>query len=103
MRLLYSSKARQEFIASLVLTALIFYFSYHTVSGANGVLAVMQLDQQLEASQAELSEVQAERLALQHRVQMLSPKSLDLDMLDEQARITLGRAKPNEIILLKPR
>ena len=37
---------------------------------------------------------------LQNQVTLLSPKSLDIDMLEERVRIMLGYSRPNETIIL---
>jgi cell division protein FtsB len=47
----------------------------------------------------ELDQVRVERLNLEHKVSLLRPSSLDLDLLDEQSRLTLGYAERDERIL----
>ena len=42
----------------------------------------------------------SERLALENRVKRMRPDSLDLDMLDERARVVLGFVKPEERVLI---
>lgn len=97
-----ASRQRRQVYAMLILTALGFYFAYHLVSGNNGLLATMQLTTKLEEAQMRLDEIRMERLKLQHRVKMMSPESLDLDLLDEQARKVLGHSKKGEIIYFLP-
>ena len=47
--------------------------------------------------------VRSEREALEHRVSLLHPQTLDADMLDEMARRVLGLGRPDEIIILTER
>ena len=45
--------------------------------------------------------MRGERLALEHRVQLLRPESVDPDLLEEQARARLGLSEPDEVVILK--
>jgi len=63
---------------------------------------MMKMGQQVYAAHAEADEVKMERMSLEHKVNMMYSKSLDIDLLDEQARRLLGRANKNEIIYLRP-
>ena len=59
----------------------------------------MRLEQKIQEAQADLNNVQAEHDALQHRVQLLRPDSLDPDMLDERVRQAVNFARTDEIIV----
>lgn len=88
-----------------VLTTLLFglaisYFTYHALSGDRGVLAMLRLSNQIEDARKDLDDVHSERLYLQHRVNLLRTDSLDLDLLDEQARKVLGYAGSGEEVYL---
>lgn len=80
--------------------ATIFYFTYHTVSGRNGILAMMQLTGQVEEARQKLNEIKLERITLEGRVSKLS-KTIDRDLLDEESRRLLNHARPDEIIVLR--
>lgn len=84
---------RTVFFASLV-----FYFSYHTVSGEKGIISLMRIEQQVAAARAEIKQINDEKDRLQHKVDMISSNSLDTDLLEEQAKKILGHAKKGEII-----
>ena len=58
------------------------------------------LTQQLEGAKSTLDEVRSERLYLEHRVSLLRHDSLDLDLLDERARTSLGYAGDSEEVYL---
>ena len=78
------------------------YFAYHAVQGDRGLIAWLQLSRELSESQAVLADLSAERAALEHRVSLLRPESLDPDMLEEQSRIMLNFAGPDDRTLLLP-
>ena len=77
--------------------ALVLYFGYYGVYGQNGLISLVQLSRDVELKKSELARLEGERLHLAHRVHLLGPKTLDPDLLDEQARASLGYAAPGEI------
>ena len=89
------------FLLTLTCTGLICYFCYHMVSGGRGILAYFKLNSQISTLHSELEMVRAERLTLEHKANLLKPDSLDLDLLEEQAKIILGYAKPQELLFIE--
>jgi cell division protein FtsB len=78
------------------------YFAYHAVEGDRGLLAWLQLQQDVESAQAELSKVSRVRAALAHQTELLRSEAIDPDMLDERARAVLGLMRKDEIIIVTP-
>ncbi|MDD3370731.1 MAG: septum formation initiator family protein [Alphaproteobacteria bacterium] len=78
------------------------YFLYHTIEGERGWVAQMRLQNEIFDARENLLRLKRERHALERRVQRMKPEQLDPDLLDEQARKTLGYSKPNEIVILTP-
>lgn len=78
------------------------YFAHHALYDPQGWRHSAQLTQDLKSAEEELKAEQAKTGELQQRVDGLSGKSLDPDLLDEQARKSLGLAQPDEIIIYKP-
>lgn len=85
----------------LLVMALVVYFSYFAVFGNHGLLRWSKLDAAVEAKEAEFNKLRAERVALQRRVSLMRPESVDPDMLEEQARARLGLTEPDEVVILK--
>jgi cell division protein FtsB len=83
---------------SFVLVVLL-YFIFHAIAGNRGILAFFKTSQKMEKVATELDNLRAERIELEHRVNLLK-SPLDKDMLDEQARKTLGVAGPNEKVFV---
>ncbi len=83
-------------IPTLLFVVVLLYFSYHAISGERGLLALIQLSQKIEQARLELDIVHAQRLKYERNVKLLRDDSLDLDLLDEQARRLLGYAEKDE-------
>jgi cell division protein FtsB len=82
--------------------ALIGYFAYHLVEGDRGLFAWLRVTQELHSAQKTLTNVTAEREALDHRVSHMRSERVDPDLLDTQVRKTLDVAKPDEIVIMQP-
>ena len=89
-------------IASAFGACIVGYFLYHTVQGDRGWLSMLRLQQQVNAAEANLSQLQNERGELEHRVQLMRPNNLDPDLLEEKSRDLLNYSKPNDVIILVP-
>lgn len=101
MILLHEMRKRARHIAGPVFAISVFgYFAYHSVQGDRGIIAWLQLEQQVEIAQATLEKVSRDRSALEHRARLLRPDNLDPDMLDERTRQVLSLVRPDEIVIL---
>ncbi len=90
---------RQHWLALLGL-GLVAYFGYHAVSGSRGLLAWREVNTELAASQQDLDQVRAERVALERKVERLRPELLDRDLIDELARKQLSFVQPLDVLIL---
>jgi len=95
------SKSISQFLATFISFGLFFYFAYHLVHGDRGYFAWKGLQQKMAAAETKYEDKLAERQALENRVKLLRPDSLDLDMLDERSRVVLGFVKPDEKVIVK--
>lgn len=85
-------------IGSFISVFVLFYIGFHAVNGDHGLLALFRESRKLETLKAELAEVTAEHAEMDRKVKLLSSNSLDLDMLDERARLVLGFAGKSEAV-----
>jgi len=100
MRVVHELRRRGRALAGPVLgVSLVCYFAYHFFVGDRGLLAWMELTQELRDAKATLAALDVERVTLERRVGLLQPEHLDPDMLDERARATLNLVGPNEIVI----
>ncbi|HVO04807.1 MAG TPA: septum formation initiator family protein [Candidatus Cybelea sp.] len=75
------------------------YFVYHAVQGDRGIIAWMRVNQQIRIAQAELDKSDADKAAMEQRVALLSNTSLDLDMLEERAKVMLNYTHPDDLVI----
>jgi cell division protein FtsB len=87
---------------ALLMAMLFLYFVYITVQGDRGVLAMLRMQHNIRTAETTLAALRDERAALGLRVKHLRPDSLDLDLLDEQARLQLNRARAVDLVVLTP-
>ena len=96
------SRRLKSLAAQLLGACVAGYFIYHAVQGDRGILAWLRVNQQLEAAQLELAKSSGDRAALEQRVALLNNSSLDLDMLEERARIMLNFSDPDDVVIFLP-
>lgn len=96
-------RQRARKVAGPVLGALVVaYFVYGTVQGDRGLVAYLSLSQEMTRATASLDALRATRGGLERRVALLRPESLDLDLLEERARIVLDYVDPEDFIIILP-
>ena len=98
---LASLKASQIFVP-LMGAAMLVYFGYHAVQGDRGLIAWWSLRYEIDKADAQLTLVTAEKQALERRVALLRPQSLDTDMLAERAHLMLGAVQGDDLIVPDP-
>jgi cell division protein FtsB len=86
-------------IFSIVAIALLAYLSLMALQGEHGLFSLFRTESEEARLQAELDQIRADRAAIANKTHRLSYQSLDLDLLDEQARRGLGLGQPDEIII----
>ena len=97
-------RRRARKVAGPVLGALVVaYFAYGTVQGDRGLVAYLSLSREMTRATASLDALRATRGGLEQRVALLRPESLDLDLLEERARVVLDFVHPDDFIILLPR
>ncbi|MEL6125796.1 MAG: septum formation initiator family protein [Pseudomonadota bacterium] len=75
------------------------YFAFAAVQGEFGLTRLLDFEAEEARLEQELSKLVLVREGLENKTRRLSDEYLDLDLLDEQARKTLGLIRPDEIIL----
>lgn len=85
----------------LVLLMFLFsYFSYFAIKGDRGFLKYMYLQEKVAEGEQMQADYDKQRDELETKVSLLSPNTLDLDLLDERARTVLNVIGDDEFILL---
>jgi len=76
------------------------YFVYHSQHGNRGLETKLSLRQDIAALDAELANLKQDRADWERRVSMLRNTSLDRDLLDERARLSLNRLHRNDVVVM---
>ena len=71
-------------------------------SGNRGLEAKKVLKIRAYGLTQELAAVRAERATWEHRVALLKSDQIDRDLLEERARIVLGRVHANDVVIITP-
>lgn len=96
------SKARAIAMVPALYLGFACYLGYHTVQGDRGLVAWFSLTEQVESLERDVAVVSAERERLELRVSHLQRDNLDLDLLEERARVVLNLGHPDDRIILRP-
>ena len=84
----------------LLLMCLFSYFSYFAIKGDRGFFKYMYLQEKVAEGEKMQADYDKQYAELEEKVKLLSPNSLDLDLLDERARTVLNVIGEDEFILL---
>ncbi len=104
MRKLIESRhyLRQNMIFVIAIS-LTLYFSYHLVAGPRGYFKLQENKYQISLQTQSLKNLQTQREAIEKKVVMMRPGSIDRDLLEERVRFVLGYTTKEEYILLQNR
>jgi cell division protein FtsB len=76
------------------------YFVHHAHSGNRGLEVKRELKRQAFAIGQEVAAAKAERLEWQRRIALLETEQIDRDLLEERARVVLGRVHRNDLVVI---
>ncbi len=92
----------RSLMGSFAIGFIMLYLVFHALNGNHGVYALFKEQSRATSNSEILIGLTEQRQKLEHRVNMISSETLDLDLLDEQARRVLGYTNPSEIIYMLP-
>ena len=95
-------KRKFDLIVMIVCMSLLGYFGWHSYYGPRSFDQRDALAAKVADLDAKLEIIRSERQALERKVSLMRPESIDQDMLDELARTTLDYGKPGEFIVKLP-
>ena len=87
-------------VALLAYSAFLCYFVFHSFSGERGLVRYLYLKSEISAAKTVSNSFNMQKTELESKVRLLSNSSLDLDLLEERARIVLNLAGADEFIIL---
>lgn len=86
-----------KFLVSLCLLG---YSGGHFFGGDRGLIAMLALQTDLSVTKTRLAELKTAQTDLTDQVKRLRRSNIDVDMADEQARLLLSYAEPDEMVIL---
>ncbi len=87
-------------VLPLVCFGMLGYFSFHAVNGSLGLQSSERYQAEIDTLKLELASLEQVRQDYEKRTSLLRDGTLERDLVDERARLTLGMTKSNELILL---
>lgn len=78
------------------------YFMFQAESGNRGMEAKRALKIEAYGLNKELATVKSDRATWEHRVSLLRSEQIDRDLLEERARVVLGRVHANDVVIINP-
>jgi cell division protein FtsB len=75
------------------------FFVWQASIGDRGLSAKAHYQAQMTTLTAQLTALQDERKALQHKVDLMRDNAIDRDLLDEEARAKLDRVDKNDLVV----
>jgi len=101
MELLFDVKSRLKSSgAIIILILLFFYFGFYAFYGERGFRKYLYLSKEVENARVLATQYRHEKKMIHNQVRLISPGSLDLDMLDERVRMVLNFVAEDEFIIL---
>ena len=91
-------KASSGFLFIIILMSV--YFTFYAVKGERGFARYIQLNAEVAEARQISQNYSKEKAEWEEKVRLLSSESLDLDMLDERARIVLNMVGSDEFVIL---
>lgn len=78
------------------------YFVWHAIHGQRGLKTRDENAEKVAELQTTLDDLKAERARWKRNIDLVRGEAIDRDLLEEQARIELGRIQKNEVVILLP-
>lgn len=78
------------------------YLAGHTLTGRDGLLSFVRLQEQERSLTADIARLEARKADLQRQIARSSVSTLDRDFLEERARALFNGVRPGEVIMLVP-
>jgi len=100
MDMIYELRLRAgRMVGPIIGICSIVYFGFHVVHGDRGLLTYWRLKTMISETQPLVEATLNQRMVLEKRVRLLRPDSLDIDMLEERARVMLNFGYKNDIVI----
>lgn len=92
-------KFRQYWLV-LISGFIVIYFGFHSFCGERNIYRYFALKKEIAQAQQVAADYAKKKELLQRKVLHLSDTSLDIDLLDERARVVLNMAADDEFVII---
>jgi cell division protein FtsB len=92
-----------QLIIKLFLLTLASIYGFMLFFGEFSVVNHMDIQSKINQLEKDYASLQQDKAHLETKITGMTYKSIDLDLLEEQARTTLGYSEDNELILVNSR
>lgn len=82
-----------------IISGITLYCIFHALMGSRGIINLMRLQDEFKVFSEELVQLQSYQNRINNQVKGLNENTLNIDLLDEQIRQTLGYADENELVI----
>jgi cell division protein FtsB len=91
----------RKILSLLVVLLIVSYVAYQIFSGNRGLLTMFELTKKKQKLEEKIIALEKQKETIESKVERLKPESLDIDLLDEQARSVLGYGQKNETVIIE--
>jgi cell division protein FtsB len=92
---------KPQFTLYFITFSVILYFSFFTIFGNKGLFRYFELKEEIKKQEIVQKELLNVIKNKENMIKGMSPESLNIDLLDEQSRKTLGYVGEKEIVIYK--
>lgn len=89
---------KKDILYYIIIFFFLLYFTIHSFYGDRGFVSYCLVQKKIESKLETLTKLQSIRIKLKNQVNLVRNESIDLDILNEQARKKLNFANPKELI-----
>lgn len=76
------------------------YFIWHALNDERGLKTQEDYERQIASLRQDLQNLQKESRGWERKISLLRGKTIDRDLLDEEARARLGRVDPDDLVVM---
>ncbi|TAF38468.1 MAG: septum formation initiator family protein [Alphaproteobacteria bacterium] len=87
-------------IRTIIGIAVLCYVAFHTLHGAQGINGFLTEEHKQAKLRHDIQATYEQRMRLEHRIDLLTGKEIDEDLLEELAKRQLMMAKSHEIMMV---
>lgn len=90
----------KDFTWHVAMVFIYLYLGFYTLNGERGLFHYLYLLKEIEYAKQVATNYHNERMKLENKIKLLSSESLDLDLLDERAKVVLNLIRDDEFIII---